>query len=191
MATLTKGKTFSNGELITPQKLHDLVDLATLSAIGSSDMADGAVIADKIANGAVGSEKIAADCNLSTKVVTLPNAQPLNYPRLVGVREAVVDLGTVSGVQVLNLQSGNIFQIKPNGNVSIAFSNVPASGTFVGVLLRHEADGAARTYTFNNTKWAYGDPPIFTAALGKYDIVSLFTYNGGATWFAQILGQNY
>ena len=46
MATLTKGKTFTNGETVTPQKLHELVDLGTVSGIVNADIAAGAAIAD-------------------------------------------------------------------------------------------------------------------------------------------------
>jgi hypothetical protein len=111
---------------------------------------------------------------------------------LTGVREAVVNVGAVSGTQTLNLQSGNIFQVKPNGSITVAFSNVPASGTFVGALIRHEGDGTARTYTWpTTTKWAYGEAPTMTSTNAKFDLVSLFTYDGGTTYFGQILGQNY
>ena len=46
MATLTKGKTFTNGETVTPQKLHELVDLGTISGIVNADIAAGAAITD-------------------------------------------------------------------------------------------------------------------------------------------------
>jgi hypothetical protein len=46
MATLTKGKTFTNGELVTPQKLHELVDLGTVSGIVNADISATAAIAD-------------------------------------------------------------------------------------------------------------------------------------------------
>jgi hypothetical protein len=133
---------------------------------------------------------------LSSNTITLPAAQPLSYPVLTGVREAIVNVGTVSGTQTLNLNNGNIFQIKPNGAVTIAFSNVPASGTFASVLIRHEGDGTARTYAWpstggSTTKWAYGEAPTMTSTNAKFDLVSLFTYDGGITWFGQILGQNY
>jgi hypothetical protein len=125
-------------------------------------------------------------------VGALPSGAELNYPRLVGVREAIVNVGSVSGTQTLDLQQGNIFQIAPTGNVTIAFSNIPASGTFVGVLIRHQGTGTTRIYTWPaNTKWAYGEAPDFTSINGKFDIVSLFTYDGGTNWFGQILGQNY
>jgi hypothetical protein len=46
MATLTKGKTFVNGELVTPANLHALVDSATVANIVNADIAAGAAIAD-------------------------------------------------------------------------------------------------------------------------------------------------
>jgi microcystin-dependent protein len=46
MATITKGKTFVNGELVTPEKLHQLVDAATLSPLVNADIAANAAIAD-------------------------------------------------------------------------------------------------------------------------------------------------
>jgi hypothetical protein len=46
MATLTKGKTFTNGELVTPASLHQMVDSATVANIVNADIAAGAAIAD-------------------------------------------------------------------------------------------------------------------------------------------------
>ena len=46
MATITKGKTFTNGETVTPQKLHELVDLGAVSGIVNADIAAGAAISD-------------------------------------------------------------------------------------------------------------------------------------------------
>jgi hypothetical protein len=256
MATVTKGKTFASGEVVTPLKIHQLVDAATVTGIVNADIDAGAAIA---------AAKLAATLDLTGKTVTLPvssvvtasiadssstttgvtnakirqsaalsvignstnaTAAPadiaaatdghvmrrsgtaigfgtitgssiaagstLSYPTLTGVREAIVNTGAVSGTQTLNLQSGNIFQIKPNGSITIAFSNVPSSGTFVGAIIRHEGDGTARTYTWpTTTKWAYGEAPSMTSTNGKFDMVSLFTYDGGTNWFGQILGQNY
>lgn len=185
MATLVKGKTFASGEVVTPQKLHELVDGP---GSGVTDITN----ADIAANASIAASKLASTLNFSSNTITLPAGQPLSYPVLTGVREAIVNVGTVSGNQTLNLQSGNIFQVKPNGAITIAFSNVPSSGTFVGVLIRHEGDGTARTYTWPaNTKWAYGETPTFTSTNAKFDILSLFTYDGGSTWFGQLLGQNY
>ena len=46
MATLTKGKTFTNGELVTPATIHQLVDAATISGIVNADISNNAAIAD-------------------------------------------------------------------------------------------------------------------------------------------------
>lgn len=46
MATITKGKTFTNGELVTPARIHQLVDEATINGIVNADISAGAAIAD-------------------------------------------------------------------------------------------------------------------------------------------------
>ena len=40
MATITKGRTFVSGETVTPAKLNDVVDLATVTNIQTADIAD-------------------------------------------------------------------------------------------------------------------------------------------------------
>ena len=45
MATLTKGKTFTSGETVTPTKLHELVDLGTVTNIVDADISASAAIA--------------------------------------------------------------------------------------------------------------------------------------------------
>jgi hypothetical protein len=229
MATVTKGKTFASGEVVTPLKIHQLVDAATVTAIVNADIdANAAIAANKLAstlnlsgktvtlpsasvtagmlenaldltgktvtmpNASVTAAMLSNTLDLSAKTVTLQAAQPLSRPVLTGVREAIVNIGAASGTQTFNLNSGNIFQIKPNGAITVSPSNVPASGTFVGILIRHEGDGTARTYTWPaTTKWAYGEQPTMTSTNGKFDLVSLFTYDGGSNWFGNIVGQNY
>jgi len=182
-SNVTTAKIADSG--VTTAKIAD-------SNVTTAKIADSNVTTAKIANLNVTVGKLENSLDLSSKTVTLPAAQPLSRPVLTGVREAIVNVGTVNGSQTLNLNNGNIFQVKPNGAITVAFSNVPASGTFVGVLIRHEGDGTARTYTWPvTTKWAFGEVPTMTSTIGKFDIVSLFTYDGGTTWFGQILGQNY
>lgn len=187
--TVTKGYNdpsgFVSGETVTPDKLNS----AQTPGVAISGIVDG----DIAANAAIAAGKLATTLNFTSNTITLPAGQPISRPVLTGVREAIVNLGNVAaGTHTLNLNNGNIFQLRPTGNVTIAFSNVPASGTFVGALVRHEGDGTARTYTWpTTTKWAYGEAPTMTSTNAKFDLVSLFTYDGGTTWFGQILGQNY
>lgn len=46
MATITKGKTFTNGELVTPAALHSMVDSGTVTNIVNADISPSAAIAD-------------------------------------------------------------------------------------------------------------------------------------------------
>ena len=83
MATVTKGRTFTSGETVTPAKLNDVVDLATVTDIQTADIADEQVttakILDanvttaKIADANVTAAKLAASLDLASKTVTLPD----------------------------------------------------------------------------------------------------------------------
>jgi hypothetical protein len=64
MATVTKGKSFISGEVVTPPKLHELVDGATVTGIVNADIAAGAAIA---------ASKLASTLDFSSNTVTLPN----------------------------------------------------------------------------------------------------------------------
>ena len=89
MATLTKGKTFTNGETVTPQKLHELVDLGTVSGIVNADIAAGAAIADsklaqittagKVLPAAVqGTAVVTADPRLSDARMPVPHTHAIS-----------------------------------------------------------------------------------------------------------------
>ena len=89
MATLTKGKTFTNGETVTPQKLHELVDLGTVSGIVNADISAGAAIADsklaqittagKVLPAAVqGTAVVTADPRLSDARVPVPHTHAIS-----------------------------------------------------------------------------------------------------------------
>jgi hypothetical protein len=102
MATVTKGKTFVNGELVTPAKIHDLVDLATVTNIQTADLANSAVTSAKIADGTIVNGDISpsaaiADTKLATistagKVAnTATTAQHNNTPNAIVARNALGD----------------------------------------------------------------------------------------------------
>lgn len=59
---LSKGHTFTSGEVVTPTKLNNLVDNATIGdgTITTAMIADDAVTADKIATGAVTADALAS-----------------------------------------------------------------------------------------------------------------------------------
>jgi len=76
MATLTKGKTFTTNEVVTPTKLNDLVDKATISGIVNADISTSAAIdqskigtistAGKVSGTAITSGNISTSGSIST-----------------------------------------------------------------------------------------------------------------------------
>ena len=68
MATLTKGTTFASGDVVTPAKLNNLVDAATVTNIQTADIADSQITAPKIATNSVTTSKI-ADSNVTTEKI--------------------------------------------------------------------------------------------------------------------------
>jgi hypothetical protein len=76
MATLTKGKSFTTNEVVTPTKLNDLVDKATISGIVNADISTSAAIdqakigtistAGKVSGTAISSGNISTSGSIST-----------------------------------------------------------------------------------------------------------------------------
>ena len=65
MATVTKGRTFVSGETVTPAKLNELVDNATVTSIVDADVSASAAIAlSKLATGALPTAITVASANL-------------------------------------------------------------------------------------------------------------------------------
>jgi hypothetical protein len=195
MATISRGRTFINGEILTPNKLNELVDLAgiTPGTVITADLANDSVTAAKLANDSVTSAKIASPLDLSGKSITLPAVQPLARPLLTGYRETTVAATGTSGTITIDLNSGSIFTLQPTGNITgWTINNRPPSGVLGSFVLRIAGNGTAYTWTWpTTTRWAYGEAPIPTTTSGKFDLYSFFTFDGGTTWFAQIIGQNY
>lgn len=92
MATLTKGKTFTNGELVTPQKLHELVDLGSVSGIVNADISNTAAIAlSKLATGALPTGITVASANVDGLQTALDGKQAAG--------SYVTNGGSVSSIQ--------------------------------------------------------------------------------------------
>jgi hypothetical protein len=89
----------------------------------------------------------------------------------------VVNLGTISGTQTLNLAAATEWTMTITGNTTFAFSNVPAAGTSQIVAMRLTNAGAYVITWPTSTQFVGGAAPKFTAAgvdvLGvKYDTVT-------------------
>jgi len=74
MPDLVRGETFADGETVTAERLHRLVDNATITdgAIGTNELANGAVTTEKLATGA---ELPAGSIQLASGRLLVGNAQ--------------------------------------------------------------------------------------------------------------------
>ncbi len=86
-----------------------------------------------------------------------------------------------------------MFEVALNAAIStLAFSNVPASGTAYALTLALTADGNSRAIAWGGAvKWPGGTAPTLTTTNGKRDLIILTTWDGGTTWYAAVAGQNY
>jgi hypothetical protein len=129
----------------------------------------------------------------SGDVVGTSGSQTLASKTLTGLTETQTAPAISAGTLTLNCASGNVFAVALNANITtLAFSNVPASGTAYGCTVEFTADGSQRTITWGAAvKWPGGTAPTLTATNGKVDRVVLTTRDGGTTWYAANAGQNY
>lgn len=135
--------------------------------------------ANNITSGVISSALLAAT------VITTTNVASLTNKTLVGYKEQVQIIGTVStSTYNIDVSLANIFDITLGANVIFTFTNSPASGYSqpVTIILRQDSTGS-RTATFNNAKYTDGATPQLSTGANQVDVLSYFTVNGGSFWF--------
>lgn len=95
---------------------------------------------------------------------------------------------TVSANAVtVDCTNGNSFFIDMDpatANVTLTLSNPPASGNYGEVNLLIQQGTPAYQITWpGSVSWLLGGAPTLTSTNDDYDVVHLFTVNGGTTWF--------
>ena len=113
MADIQKGYTFSNGEIITPAKLHALVDDATV--------ADGSITTAKLANSLVTTAKI-ADANITTPKIADAN---ITTPK---IADANITTPKIADGAVTSAKLGNDIILVPAGAIMPFAMNSAPSG---------------------------------------------------------------
>lgn len=104
---------------------------------------------------------------------------------------------TTGGTHTIDLNNGALHTIVLTTNTTFSFANLPTSGDVytLTVMLTQDATGS-RVPTFGsgsppNVIWDGGTVPTWGTAAGAEDVVTMFTYDGGITWRANLVGQNY
>ena len=124
MATLTRVKTFTSGELVTPDALHQLVDSAAISSIVNADISASAAIADtKLAQIATAG-KVANSATTATSAITANSIVARNSGG--GISAQKGSFGTVNGFRVGVNENDNF----PN-NYMIFWNDATAAGSIV------------------------------------------------------------
>ena len=127
-----------------------------------------------------------------TKAMTLDTSSNLSIAGSVRELKSAPSIST--NTLTLNLNTGgSVFEVALNANITtLTISNPPTSGTSITFILAFVADGTPRTVTWPaSVKWAGGTAPTLTATNAKKDIFTFTTYDGGTTYYATIVGQNF
>lgn len=98
-----------------------------------------------------------------------------------GGREKVAALSATTGTATGNCATASVFTVTPTGNITLAFSNVPASVACTLTVLIAQG-GTVRTVAMPaGTTWI-GTAP--TQVASKKCAITLLTTDGGSTWWA-------
>jgi len=108
-----------------------------------------------------------------------------------GYHETIKAHGNSTGTVTLDLNDGNVHSLTQTGNITIAFSNWPASGTNGSITLIAHHDSTERTWTWPaSVVWPDGEPPDMSGT-DTTTILTFTTINGGTTVYGFVAGQNF
>lgn len=123
--------------------------------------------------------------NLYSTILTSTTGFSLNTPTLAGYREATTT-ANVTTTYSANLANTNGFDLTLGSSaLTLTLINAAASGNThpVTIMFRQGVPGG-NTVTFANTiLWSNGEVPVLATGNSKVDVITLFTVNGGTTYF--------
>ncbi|XAI96490.1 putative tail fiber protein [Microcystis phage Mel-JY34] len=127
--------------------------------------------------------------NASSTTLTAPT---LTRPVIGSARETI-SVANASGAQAIDVSPQGYFAYTLTGNVTFSFSNVPSTGTAIAITIELIQGGSGSyTVTWPGTvKWPSNVAPVLTTTVGKIDVVTLVTRDGGASWLGFVAGQNF
>lgn len=112
----------------------------------------------------------------------------INGAELTNYSETKATNATASGSVSVDFANGNVHELTLTGNITtLTLSNPPASGESgnLTLILKQDATGS-RTVTWPAAvKWVNGGTaPTLSTAASSVDMVSMFTVDGGTTYYA-------
>jgi microcystin-dependent protein len=147
MALVTKGKTFTNGELVTPAKIHQLVDSATVSNIVNADISAGAAISlSKLATEALPVGITVASANIVDGTIT--NADISASAAIVDTKLATISAGGKVSNSATTATSANTASTIVARDASRNF----AAGTITATLAGNATGNAGTATILQNAR---------------------------------------
>lgn len=104
-----------------------------------------------------------------------------------GGGETYFDAGSSGAAITLNVANGNVQKVTLTANTTVTLTS-PASGAMrsLTLLVFQDATGS-RTITWPaSVKWGNAGAPTLTTTASKMDMISLFTVDGGTTWYGAL-----
>lgn len=121
-------------------------------------------------------------------------APSFTRPIVASPREQYSAPGSVSGGVTVDMAGHAVHTLTLSGNItSLTINNVP-SASYCTALTLVLTQGGTGSYTFAwpaAVKWPGGVAPTLTTTVGKADIITLFTHDGGTNWYGLVVGQNF
>jgi hypothetical protein len=104
-----------------------------------------------------------------------------------GGGETYYDAGNSGTSATIDLSNGNVQKLTLTADCTITLTN-PSSGAMRSLTLLVSQDGTgSRTITWpGSVNWGDAGEAILTLTASKMDIISLFTIDGGTTWYATL-----
>jgi len=149
---------------------------------------DGGTIDNAVIGGTT-----AANGSFDTLTANILNASSINASNFYETAETSPSFS--NRIFTLDASNGSLFVCQHSEGQGVTFTatNVPASGNVFTLTIIHDYQGAGAmtgSVTFpGTTYWPNGTQPS-NPGPGEIDIYTLFTYDGGTTWWAGLSGTN-
>jgi hypothetical protein len=134
-----------------------------------------------VANGGTGTTT-----STGTGAVVLGTAPSLSLAVFQAYGEKVETIGTIAtSTYNIDLSLANIFDLTLGTDVTVTFTNPPASGTTrpVTLIVRQPASSPGKTLTVTGAQYTDGTAPILSTGANQKDVLSYWSVDGGTSYF--------
>jgi hypothetical protein len=104
--------------------------------------------------------------------------------------ETVMAMGSVTGAQHIDFAAASVHSLTLTGALTLSFTNIPATGQAASVVMFF-TQGGSGSYgiTFPAcARWAGGSAPTWSTTVGKTDVISCSTLDGGTSCYCFVGG---